>query len=36
MADAIRERQERLGLDWIGIPWGDVERFCADVAPLLT
>lgn len=35
MADALRERQERLGLAWIGIPFSDVERFSADVAPLL-
>lgn len=35
MATAIRERQERLGLSWIAIPFWDVERFFADVAPLL-
>lgn len=36
MADTIRMRQDRLGLDWIGIPFSDVERFYADVAPLLS
>lgn len=36
IAETIRERQDRLGLDWIGIPFSDVERFTADVAPLLT
>ena len=35
MADALRERQERLDLSWIGIPFSDVERFYADVATLL-
>lgn len=35
MAHAIDERRERLGLEWIGIPFADVERFYADVAPLL-
>jgi alkanesulfonate monooxygenase SsuD/methylene tetrahydromethanopterin reductase-like flavin-dependent oxidoreductase (luciferase family) len=36
MAEAIRERQERIGLAWIVLPREAVERFCADVAPLLT
>lgn len=36
MGEAIRERQERLGLTWLAIPFSDVERFFADVAPLLT
>ena len=35
MAAKIEELRERLGLSWIGIPFQDVERFCADVAPLL-
>lgn len=35
MADTIREREERLGLAWVGIPFSDVERFYADVVPLL-
>jgi alkanesulfonate monooxygenase SsuD/methylene tetrahydromethanopterin reductase-like flavin-dependent oxidoreductase (luciferase family) len=36
MADAIRERQARIGLSWIVIPHGAVDRFCSEVAPLLT
>jgi alkanesulfonate monooxygenase SsuD/methylene tetrahydromethanopterin reductase-like flavin-dependent oxidoreductase (luciferase family) len=36
MADTIRERQERIGLSWIVLPHGAVDRFCSDVAPLLT
>ena len=36
MAEVIRARQQQLGLDWIGIPFSDVERFCADVVPLLS
>ena len=36
MADAIRARQERIGLSWIVLPHDAVERFCSDVAPLLT
>jgi alkanesulfonate monooxygenase SsuD/methylene tetrahydromethanopterin reductase-like flavin-dependent oxidoreductase (luciferase family) len=36
MADAIRERQERIGLSWIVLPNDAVDRFCTDVAPLLT
>jgi alkanesulfonate monooxygenase SsuD/methylene tetrahydromethanopterin reductase-like flavin-dependent oxidoreductase (luciferase family) len=36
MADAIRERQERIGLTWIVLPYNAVDRFSSDVAPLLT
>ena len=36
MADALRERRERIGLTWIVLPRDVVDRFCADVAPLLT
>jgi alkanesulfonate monooxygenase SsuD/methylene tetrahydromethanopterin reductase-like flavin-dependent oxidoreductase (luciferase family) len=36
MADAIRERQARIGLSWIVLPYDAVDRFCSDVAPLLT
>ena len=35
MADALRERQERIGLSWIVLPLGVVDRFCSEVAPLL-
>jgi hypothetical protein len=35
MATALRERQERVGLSWIVLPNDAVERFCAEVAPLL-
>ena len=35
MADALRERRERIGLTWIVLPRDVVDRFCADVAPLL-
>jgi alkanesulfonate monooxygenase SsuD/methylene tetrahydromethanopterin reductase-like flavin-dependent oxidoreductase (luciferase family) len=36
MASALQDREERLGLDWIAIPFSDVERFYVEVAPLLT
>lgn len=36
MVDAIRERQSRLGLSWIAIPFSDAERFCTEIAPLLS
>jgi alkanesulfonate monooxygenase SsuD/methylene tetrahydromethanopterin reductase-like flavin-dependent oxidoreductase (luciferase family) len=36
MADAIRERQARIGLSWIVLPHDAVDRFCSEVAPLLT
>jgi len=36
MAEAIRERQARIGLSWIVLPNDAVDRFCSEVAPLLT
>lgn len=36
MAEAIRERQDRIGLSWIVLPHDAVGRFCSEVAPLLT
>jgi alkanesulfonate monooxygenase SsuD/methylene tetrahydromethanopterin reductase-like flavin-dependent oxidoreductase (luciferase family) len=36
MAEAIRERQERIGLSWIVLPHDAADRFCSEVAPLLT
>jgi alkanesulfonate monooxygenase SsuD/methylene tetrahydromethanopterin reductase-like flavin-dependent oxidoreductase (luciferase family) len=35
MAEAIRERQERIGLSWLVLPHDAVDRFCSEVAPLL-
>jgi hypothetical protein len=35
MAAAIREREQRLGLSWIVLPNNVLDRFCAEVAPLL-
>jgi alkanesulfonate monooxygenase SsuD/methylene tetrahydromethanopterin reductase-like flavin-dependent oxidoreductase (luciferase family) len=36
MAEAIRERQEQIGLSWLVLPQDSAERFCTEVAPLLT
>jgi alkanesulfonate monooxygenase SsuD/methylene tetrahydromethanopterin reductase-like flavin-dependent oxidoreductase (luciferase family) len=36
IAEALRERQERIGLTWIVLPHDAVDRFCSEVAPLLT
>lgn len=36
IAERIRERQERIGLDWMIVPEGAIERFSSDVMPLLT
>jgi alkanesulfonate monooxygenase SsuD/methylene tetrahydromethanopterin reductase-like flavin-dependent oxidoreductase (luciferase family) len=36
MAEAIRERQARIGLSWIVLPHDAADRFCSEVAPLLT
>lgn len=36
MAAAIRERQERIGLSWVVLPHDALERFCAEVGPLLS
>lgn len=35
VADRVRERQERIGLDWLIVPDGAIERFSADVLSLL-
>jgi alkanesulfonate monooxygenase SsuD/methylene tetrahydromethanopterin reductase-like flavin-dependent oxidoreductase (luciferase family) len=35
IAEQVRERQERIGLDWIIVPEAKIERFSADVMPLL-
>lgn len=34
-ADRVRERQERIVLDWLILPDAVVERVAADVMPLL-
>jgi alkanesulfonate monooxygenase SsuD/methylene tetrahydromethanopterin reductase-like flavin-dependent oxidoreductase (luciferase family) len=36
IAERIRERQERIGLDWMIVPEGAIERFSSDVMALLT
>jgi alkanesulfonate monooxygenase SsuD/methylene tetrahydromethanopterin reductase-like flavin-dependent oxidoreductase (luciferase family) len=36
MADTLSALQEHLGLSWIVLPYDAVDRFCSDVAPLLT
>lgn len=36
LAEAIQERQERIGLSWIVLPHDALDRFCSEVAPLLT
>ena len=36
IADKLAELRERLGLSWVAIPFDIVDRFCAEVAPLLT
>jgi alkanesulfonate monooxygenase SsuD/methylene tetrahydromethanopterin reductase-like flavin-dependent oxidoreductase (luciferase family) len=35
VAEQVRERQERIGLDWMIVPDAAIERFSADVMPLL-
>jgi alkanesulfonate monooxygenase SsuD/methylene tetrahydromethanopterin reductase-like flavin-dependent oxidoreductase (luciferase family) len=35
LAERIRERAERLGLDWLIVPLGALDRFSSDVMPLL-
>ncbi|MGZ4415943.1 MAG: LLM class flavin-dependent oxidoreductase, partial [Gaiellaceae bacterium] len=35
IADQVRERQERIGLDWLILPDGTIERFSSEVMPLL-
>ena len=36
IADKLAELRERLGLSWVAVPFDIVDRFCAEVAPLLT
>jgi hypothetical protein len=35
IAEQVRERQERIGLDWLIVPESAIERFSADVMPLV-
>ena len=35
IAEKVRERQERVGLDWLIIPDAAAERFASEVMPLL-
>jgi alkanesulfonate monooxygenase SsuD/methylene tetrahydromethanopterin reductase-like flavin-dependent oxidoreductase (luciferase family) len=35
IAEQIRERQERIGLDWLIVPESQIERFSYDVMPLV-
>jgi hypothetical protein len=35
IAEQVRERQERIGLDWLIVPHSQIERFSADVMTLL-
>jgi alkanesulfonate monooxygenase SsuD/methylene tetrahydromethanopterin reductase-like flavin-dependent oxidoreductase (luciferase family) len=35
IAERVRERQERIGLDWLIVPHAAIERFAADVMPLV-
>jgi len=36
IAEQIREGRERIGLDWMIVGDGVIERFSSDVMPLLT
>lgn len=36
MAEQVRERQERIGLDWIIVAENAIDRFSSDVMPLLS
>jgi len=36
VAERVRERQERIGLDWLILPQAQIERFAGEVLPLLT
>ena len=36
IAERVRERQERIGLDWLILPQAQIERFAGEVLPLLT
>ena len=35
IAEQVRERQERIGLDWLIVPNSQIERFSSDVMTLL-
>ncbi len=35
LAERVRDRRERLGLDWLIVPLGAIDRFASDVMPLL-
>jgi hypothetical protein len=35
IAEQLRERRERIGLDWVVVPDSGLERFSAEVMPLL-
>jgi hypothetical protein len=35
IADRVRELRERIGLDWLIVPEPAVDRFAAEVVPLL-
>jgi alkanesulfonate monooxygenase SsuD/methylene tetrahydromethanopterin reductase-like flavin-dependent oxidoreductase (luciferase family) len=35
MAEQVRERQERIGLDWLIVPKAQIELFATDVLPLV-
>jgi alkanesulfonate monooxygenase SsuD/methylene tetrahydromethanopterin reductase-like flavin-dependent oxidoreductase (luciferase family) len=35
IADRVRERRERIGLDWVIVPEGQIDAFASDVMPLL-
>jgi alkanesulfonate monooxygenase SsuD/methylene tetrahydromethanopterin reductase-like flavin-dependent oxidoreductase (luciferase family) len=36
IAEQVRERRERIGLDWLIVPQAQIERFAGEVLPLLT
>jgi hypothetical protein len=35
IADQVRERRERIGLDWLIVPEGQIDAFASEVMPLL-
>jgi alkanesulfonate monooxygenase SsuD/methylene tetrahydromethanopterin reductase-like flavin-dependent oxidoreductase (luciferase family) len=36
IAELVRERTERIGLDWLIVPENAIDQFCADVMPALS
>jgi alkanesulfonate monooxygenase SsuD/methylene tetrahydromethanopterin reductase-like flavin-dependent oxidoreductase (luciferase family) len=36
IAELVRERSERIGLDWLIVPEHAIDRFCGDVMPALS